>query len=121
MKTRIAWIALALVAFAGTALAADDLAAGFAKPPDEAKPRTWWHWVTGNVTKEGITADLEAMKHIGLGGAQMFHVNQGPQGPVSPICQKLSCSSQRKMRSLGTPATFCQSCSASSSSRKTVT
>ena len=82
MKTRIAWIALALVAFAGTALAADDLAAGFAKPPDEAKPRTWWHWVTGNVTKEGITADLEAMKHIGLGGAQMFHVNQGPQGPV---------------------------------------
>jgi hypothetical protein len=38
--------------------------------------------VTGNVTKEGITADLEAMKRIGLGGAQMFHVNQGPQGPV---------------------------------------
>ena len=82
MKTRIAWITLALVAFAGTALAADDLASGFANPPQEAKPRTWWHWVTGNVTKEGITADLEAMKHIGLAGAQMFHVNQGPQGPV---------------------------------------
>jgi hypothetical protein len=33
----------------------------------------------------------------------------GPQGPVSPICQKLSFSSRRKMRLLGTPATFCQS------------
>ncbi len=42
----------------------------------------------------------------------------GPQGPVSPIAQKLSFSSRRKMRSAGT--CFLQSLSASSSSRKTV-
>ena len=64
----------------------DELSRGFVKPPDSAKPRTWWHWVSGNVSKEGITADLEAMKRIGVGGAQMFFVDQVPnqkdRGPV---------------------------------------
>src|SRR5256885_14265266 len=56
----------------------DALARGFVNPPDSAKPRTWWHWVSGNVSKEGITADLEAMKRIGVGGAQCFSVEQVP-------------------------------------------
>jgi len=56
---------------------------GFAQPPDSAKPHTWWHWMNGNVTKEGITADLEAMKRVGIGGAQIFSVDCGiPPGPV---------------------------------------
>jgi alpha-L-rhamnosidase len=38
---------------------ADALEQGFQNPPDSAKPRTWWHWTGGNVTKEGITKDLE--------------------------------------------------------------
>lgn len=32
---------------------------------DSAAPRTWWHWMNGNVSKEGITADLEAMAAVG--------------------------------------------------------
>src|SRR5215510_2740405 len=56
----------------------EDLQKNFAAPPDSARPRTWWHWVSGNVSKEGITADLEAMKHVGVGGAQMFSVDQVP-------------------------------------------
>ena len=60
-----------------------DLAAGFISPPDSAKPLTWWHWMNGNVTKEGITLDLEKMKEVGIGGFQIFDVGQGiPQGPV---------------------------------------
>jgi hypothetical protein len=32
----------------GTTKGADDpLAAGFEKPPNEAKPRVWWHWMNG--------------------------------------------------------------------------
>jgi hypothetical protein len=54
----------------------DSLKEGFDHPSAAAKPRTWWHWVSGNVTKEGITADLEAMKGIGLAGAQIFTVDQ---------------------------------------------
>ena len=61
----------------------DGLSNGFARPPDSAKPRTWWHWVSGNVSSEGITADLAAMKKIGLGGAQIFTVDQSAvKGPV---------------------------------------
>ena len=33
--------------------------------------------MNGNVTKEGITADLEAMKRVGIGGAQIFNVAEG--------------------------------------------
>jgi hypothetical protein len=62
---------------------ADPLAAGFAAPPEAAKPQTWWHWVNGNVSKAGITLDLEAMKRVGLGGAHLAQVGPGvPQGPV---------------------------------------
>jgi hypothetical protein len=74
---------------------ADDsnLRDGFQNPPDSAKPRTWWHWVSGNVSSEGVTADLKAMKQIGLGGAQIFTVQQSPvQGPIvflSPEWRKL--------------------------------
>lgn len=55
----------------------DVLRESFQKPPLSARPHTWWHWMNGNVTKEGITADLEAMKEVGIGGAQMFTVDQG--------------------------------------------
>ncbi len=45
---------------------------GFVSPPNEAKPRVWWHWMNGNVTKEGIRADLEWMNRVGIGGFQNF-------------------------------------------------
>ena len=65
------------------AAAADPLETGFLNPPDAAKPQTWWHWMNGNITKVGITADLEAMKQIGLGGATIVIVDcEIPAGPV---------------------------------------
>jgi hypothetical protein len=63
--------------------AADGLAAGFARPPDEARPWVYWMWMDGNLTREGITADLEAMRAAGLGGVVICEVNVGvPRGPV---------------------------------------
>lgn len=56
----------------GAVFAADPLLDGFRSPSHAAKPHTWWHWINGNVSKAGITADLEAMAAVGLGGAQMF-------------------------------------------------
>jgi hypothetical protein len=50
----------------------DSLRRGFVNPPDSAKPRVWWHWMSGNITKEGIKADLEWMKRTGIGGFQNF-------------------------------------------------
>jgi hypothetical protein len=76
-----ALLCLALNAFASPA---DPLETGFLNPPDSAKPQTWWHWMNGNITKEGLTADLEAMKQIGLGGATIVNVDcEIPRGNVS--------------------------------------
>lgn len=44
----------------------------FRTPPAAARPRVWWHWMNGNITKEGITKDLEWMKRVGIGGFQNF-------------------------------------------------
>ncbi len=49
----------------------------FRNPPDSAKPRAWWHWMSGNVTEPGITADLEWMHRVGIGGMQMFDGDMG--------------------------------------------
>lgn len=50
----------------------DALLAGFRDPPNSARPRTWWHWLNGNITEDGIAKDLAWMKQVGLGGVQMF-------------------------------------------------
>ena len=57
---------------AGTQNSGDALERGFKIPPDSAKPRVWWHWMNGNITKDGIKADLEWMKRVGIGGFQNF-------------------------------------------------
>lgn len=44
----------------------------FVKPPDAALPRVWWHWMNGNITKDGIRKDLEWMHRSGIGGFQNF-------------------------------------------------
>ncbi len=67
----------------GPTVAPAALSRSFRHPPNSAKPQTWWHWMNGMVTEEGITRDLEAMKAVGLGAAQMFYVTDGiPPGPV---------------------------------------
>jgi len=30
-----------------------------------ARPWVYWFWLNGNITRAGITADLEAMKRVG--------------------------------------------------------
>lgn len=51
---------------------ADTLADGFVAPPNAAKPRVWWHWMSGNVSAEGARLDLEWMQRIGIGGVHAF-------------------------------------------------
>jgi len=61
-----------------------DLAANFAQPPQAAGPWVYWFWCNGNVTKEGITADLEAMKRVGIAGVLIMETNvQTPAGPAA--------------------------------------
>jgi hypothetical protein len=55
----------------------------FLSPPDSARPWVYWFIMDGNLTREGITADFEAMKEQGIGGAILMEVNVGvPRGNV---------------------------------------
>lgn len=49
----------------------------FQHPPDSAGPRVWWQWMNGNVTEEGITADLDWMHRVGIAGMQMIDGDVG--------------------------------------------
>ena len=45
---------------------------GFQTPPQEDRPEVWWHWMNGNITKDGIRKDLEWMRRSGIGGVHIF-------------------------------------------------
>ena len=47
----------------------------FQNPPNSARPRVWWHWMNGNITVEGIKADLDWMNKVGIGGFQNFDID----------------------------------------------
>src|ERR1035438_4258634 len=88
-KTTLAVVLLTVSTLAGMFLAADlaaspiDLAKGFVSPPQSAKPWVYWFWLDGNIAREGITADLEAMRRVGIGGVLIMEVDQGaPKGPA---------------------------------------
>ena len=68
----------------GRPAAAEDLRQSFAAPSAATHPWVYWFWSNGNITKPGITADLEAMKRVGIGGVIIMEVDQGtPAGPVA--------------------------------------
>ncbi len=61
----------------------------FTNPPESAKPWVFWYWMNATVSKEGITADLEAMKEAGIAGAYLMPI-MGPKEPPytdKPIVQ----------------------------------
>jgi hypothetical protein len=55
----------------------------FVKPPASAQPWVYWFWINGNLTREGVTADLEAMKRVGIGGVLIMEVDGSPQGKIA--------------------------------------
>jgi alpha-L-rhamnosidase len=51
---------------------ADDIEKIFRHPPEAAKPGVLWMWMGSNLSKEGITKDLEALKQQGFNRTTMF-------------------------------------------------
>ena len=65
-----------------------ELATAFANPPTSARPRVYWFWINGNISKEGITADIEALQRAGVGGVLWMEVSGpwwAPEGPVTAL------------------------------------
>ena len=69
-------LALALLCCISTQ-ANSDLEREFATPPEGTKPRCYYYWISGQVTREGITHDLEAMRKAGIGEAYIGIINGG--------------------------------------------
>jgi hypothetical protein len=92
--------ALPLVAGASGSLEAD-----FRNPPHSAQPKTLWFWMNGNVTKDGITRDLEAMRRVGVGGVLLFdggpYQPAGPAGYLNPLWRELMTHTLQEGRRLG--------------------
>lgn len=60
-----------------------ELAEDFREPPSSARPWVYWFFLDGNLSRDGITADLEAMQQAGIGGVILMEVDAGiPKGPV---------------------------------------
>jgi hypothetical protein len=73
MRFSVAAILLLCTARVALAQNAEDpLKKGFEDSPSAARLRVWWHWMNGNITKEGIQLDLEWMHRVGIAGFQNF-------------------------------------------------
>jgi hypothetical protein len=90
----------------------EDLSRGFVSPPDAAKPWAYWWWLNGNVSRQGITRDLEEMKRQGIQGVLIFNAGGAagpcPQGPpfMSPQWRELFRHALRELDRLGMEASM---------------
>ncbi|MDR0902613.1 MAG: hypothetical protein LBM92_07570, partial [Opitutaceae bacterium] len=90
-------IRMAIVMCAAATAAAQGpgvLERGFAAPPEETKPYVYWYWMSGNISREGITRDLEAMNRVGIGAAfignieNVWDANPKTRGPVRMLTEE---------------------------------
>ncbi len=79
-------LAATLVSRAG----ATSLEAGFAAPPAQTKPWCYWYWTSDNLSREGITKDLEAMARVGIGEALIGNIflDDVPAGKVKVLSEE---------------------------------
>jgi len=62
---------------------------GSLNPPDSVRPGVYWYFMDGNLSKEGMTADLESMKAAGIGNLVFLEVNVGiPRGEVDFLSEQ---------------------------------
>jgi len=68
-----------------TAINIEELKEKFLYPPAETRPGCYWYWINDNISKEGITKDLEAMARVGIGRAYIGHIyNYKPESERRP-------------------------------------
>jgi hypothetical protein len=63
-----------MLLFFYTIAGAQNLEQVFRNPPESTKPWVYWYWLNDNISKEGITKDLEAMAKAGIGEALIGNI-----------------------------------------------
>ena len=83
-KVILGFFVIAALLFHTGTYAQDSLAVNFQKPPASARPWVYWFIMDGNLSREGITADFEALQAAGIGGVIIMEVSVGiPRGLVA--------------------------------------
>ncbi len=55
----------------------------FTNPPETSHPGVYWYFMDGNLSREGMTKDLESMKEVGISNLIFLEVGIGvPRGPI---------------------------------------
>ncbi len=62
-----------------------DLRRDFENPPAQSRAETWYHFTSNVATKEGITADIEAMRDMGYSAAHVFAIGGYATVPVDGV------------------------------------
>jgi len=78
------WFTACAAVFLALTGQAQSLYEEFADPPQEARPRVWWHWMDANVSMEGIRKDIDWMERAGIGGFHQFDAGGIGMDPVVP-------------------------------------
>lgn len=81
-------VLLALSGWHGAASAQQDatrLKRDFQNPPADTRPGCYWYWINDNISKEGITKDLEAMARVGIGRAYIGHIFDRKTDSDTPV------------------------------------
>src|SRR2546430_8493868 len=88
IKMRLKRNILTLVLFAfctqlwAQSISGPDLKRAFLSPPSSASPWVFWYWLQASVSNAGITADLQAMKEAGIGGAYLMPIKGSANPPL---------------------------------------
>ncbi len=66
------------------------LESGFAVPPDSIQTSVYWHWISDNISKEGVVNDLHAMKQAGINRAFIGNIGLDvvPYGKVKMLSEE---------------------------------
>ncbi len=62
-----------------------NIKSGFVTPADTNKVWCYWYWLNDDISKEGVTKDLESMKEAGIGGAFIGNINPAEVNGKIPL------------------------------------
>jgi len=87
MKNRYYIMILLIGSVLHSVTSADTLSTTFTDPPEAAKPWCYWYWLEGDISKEGITKDLENMAEVGIARAMIGNVtlSKGTENAVDML------------------------------------
>lgn len=81
-------ISLALMLAGSMPMAADNLSqmeSHFRNVPDSQPLAVYWYWMAGNISRDGVVKDLQAMKRAGINRAQIGIIGEGQGAPKGPV------------------------------------